>query len=612
MTPRGPQDGGGGSGTAVRTRPSARTQPSGRGTPARRRPPRLLTLTDPRRRLRVACVVLAVVLSLFLGRLLQLQVVDGTGYAARAEAGRTRTVVLPAQRGNITDIHGAVLATSVAAKNVTVDQTLVTDPAQTAMELAPILGVDAAGLLQKLTGTKRFAYVARQVTPDVWQQIAALQLPGIFSEDTTQRVYPDGSLAASVVGFVGRDGNGLGGIELGDESLLAGVDGSDRYEAAAGGHEIPTAASQEQAAVDGSSIRLTIDRDIQWMAEQELAHQVKAARAESGTVVVMDPRTGAILALATEPTFDPTDPGAANVTDRGNRALSDVYEPGSTSKIMTVAAALQEKKVTPNTVVTVPNTLMRGGRLFHDDVSHGTWHLTVTGVLAKSSNIGAIQIGESVGRTTLYDYLQKFGIGQPTGLGFPGESRGILTSPSKWSAAQFATVSFGQGLSLNAVQAASVYATIANNGVRVEPTLVAGTVSPEGTFTSAPAPTQTQVVSAQTAATVRAMLESVVSDDGTAPKAKIPGYRVAGKTGTANRVDPMTGRYHGYTASFIGFAPADNPQLVVAVTLQNPLNGHFGGQLAAPVFKDVMSFALQTLAIPPTGTRPPHLRLTAN
>jgi cell division protein FtsI (penicillin-binding protein 3) len=450
------------------------------------------------------------------------------------------------------------------------------------------------------------------VTPDVWKQVAALQLPGIFSEDTTQRVYPDGSLAASVVGFVGRDGNGLGGIELGDESLLAGVDGSDTYEAAAGGHEIPTASSQEKAAVDGSTIRLTIDRDIQWMAEQELARQVKAARAESGTVVVMDPRTGAILALATEPTFDPTDPGAADVADRGNRALSDVYEPGSTSKIMTVSAALEEKKVTPNTVITVPNSIMRGGRLFHDDVSHSTWHLTVTGVLAKSSNIGAIQIGESIGRNALYDYLQKFGIGEPTGLGFPGESRGILTSPAKWSAAQFATVSFGQGLSLNAVQAASVYATIANNGVRVEPTLVAGTVNPAGTFTSSPAPTQTRVVSAQTAATVRAMLESVVSDDGTAPKAKIPGYRVAGKTGTANRVDPMTGRYHGYTASFIGFAPADDPRLVVAVTLQNPLNGHFGGQLAAPVFKSVMSFALQTLAVPPTGTRPPHLRLTAH
>jgi cell division protein FtsI (penicillin-binding protein 3) len=557
-------------------------------------------------------VLLAIVLSLFTGRLLQLQAVDGNGYAQRAEAGRTRTVVLPATRGEITDIHGAVLATSVAAKNVTVDQTLVTDPAAEAMALAPVLGEDAAGLLQKLTGTKRFAYVALQVTPEVWKQVAALKLPGIFSEDTTQRVYPDGTLAASIVGFVGRDGKGLGGVELGRQSTLAGTDGSDTYEAAAGGHEIPTASSSKTAAVDGSTVRLTIDRDIQWQAEQSLAAQVKASRAESGTVVVMDPKTGAILALATVPSFDPMDPGAADVADRGNRALSDIYEPGSTSKIMTAAAALQEGTVTANTEITVPNTIERGGKTFHDDVSHSTWHLTLTGVLAKSSNIGAIQVGESIGRDKLYDYLTKFGIGQPTGLDFPGESRGILASPDKWSGAQFATVSFGQGLSVNAVQAASVYATIANDGVRVDPVLVAGTTAPDGTFTSSPASPQTRVVSAQTAKTVREMLESVVSDVGTAPKAKIPGYRVAGKTGTANRVDPATGRYQGYTASFIGFAPADAPKLVVAVTLQNPLNGHFGGQLAAPVFKTVMSFALQTMGVPPTGTKPPHLRLYAN
>jgi cell division protein FtsI (penicillin-binding protein 3) len=220
-------------------------------------------------------------------------------------------------------------------------------------------------------------------------------------------------------------------------------------------------------------------------------------------------------------------------------------------------------------------------------------------------------VAETIGRDKLYGYLKAFGIGQPTGLDFPGESHGILSPPKKWSAAQFATVSFGQGLSLTAVQATSVYATIANGGVRVQPSLVAGTVAPDGTFTSSPAPAQVRVVSAQTAGTVRNMLESVVSDQGTAPMARIPGYTVAGKTGTANRVDDSCGCYRGYTASFIGFAPADAPRLVISVTLQNPKNGHFGGRLGAPVFRQVMAFSLQTLGIPPTGGVPPRMRLVA-
>ncbi len=555
--------------------------------------------------------MLALVGSLFMGRLLQLQAVDAPSYAARAEAGRLRTVELPAARGNITDSAGVVLATSVAAVDVTVDQTLVTDPAAEAMALAPVLGLEAGEIVQKLTGTKRFAYVARQVSPQAWDQVRAMQLPGIFKQDTTQRVYPAGGLAAAVVGFVGRDGSGLGGLELSDNGLLAGTNGVDTYEAGAGGREIPSSESSQRDPVDGSSIRLTINRDIQWAAERALAAEVKSAGADSGTVVVMDPRTGAILALATAPSFDPGNPGAAPVGDRGNRALSEVYEPGSTSKVMTVAAVIQEKTMTPLTAITVPNSLMRGGRVFHDDVSHGTWHLTLTGVLAKSSNLGAIQAADTLGERKLYSYLKAFGMGDPTGMAFPGESRGILAPVSRWSKAQFATLAFGQGMSLNAVQATSVYATIANDGVRVEPTLVAGTTAPDGTFTSTPPAAQIKVVSPQTAATVRAMLESVVSDDGTAPRAKIAGYRVAGKTGTANRVDPECGCYRGYTASFIGFAPADHPRLVVSVVLQNPRHGHFGGTLAAPVFKTVMSFALQSLDIPPTGSVAPRMRLWA-
>ena len=254
--------------------------------------------------------------------------------------------------------------------------------------------------------------------------------------------------------------------------------------------------------------------------------------------------------------------------------------------------------------------LNRGGSAFHDHDEHGTLRLTFAGVLAKSSNIGTIQASEKIGAKTLYGYLKKFGIAEPSGLNFPGESRGLLPALKDWSGTSFPTIAFGQGLSLNSIQATSVFATIANGGVRVEPRLVAGTTGNDGKFVEAAQSRRIEVVSPATARTVTDMLESVVSDGGTAPMARIPGYRVAGKTGTANRVDPACGCYRGYTASFIGFAPADNPQLVVSVTLQAPKRGHYGGMLGGPVFKRVMSFALQDQRIPPTGSKAPALKLT--
>jgi cell division protein FtsI (penicillin-binding protein 3) len=362
--------------------------------------------------------------------------------------------------------------------------------------------------------------------------------------------------------------------------------------------------------VPGTGVRLTIDRDLQWVAQDALATQVKAAAADSGTVVVMNPRNGQILALATVPTFDPNRPAEAAQSEIGNRAVSDAFEPGSTSKIMTMAAVIEEGKANPLTRLTIPPVLVRPEKTWHDHNPHGTLRLTLNGVLAKSSNIGTIMAAEQIGGAKLYGYLKRFGIGEPTGLRFPGEQNGFVPALDDWSDTTFGTLAFGQGLSVNAVQAASVYATIANDGVRVTPTLVAGYTSPDGTFQAAGSPATTRVVSAATARTVRSMLESVVSEDGTAPKAAIPGYRVAGKTGTANRVDETCHCYSGYTASFIGLAPADDPTLVVAVFLQNPRNGHFGGVLAGPVFKRVMTFALEHLRIPPTGSTRPRIPVT--
>jgi len=539
-----------------------------------------------------------------------LHAIQGPTLAAAAEKSRLRSEVIPAVRGDITDVNGVPLATTVAARNVTVDQTLVEDAPAEAAQLASVLGGDATAYEQRMTGTRRFVYLAKNVTPETWSKVSALRLPGVFSEATSTRVYPAAQVAANVVGYVRADGNGGSGLEYALDKALAGTPGSDVYESSARGTEIPTAGDSSVAAIPGSSVQLTIDRDIQWVAQDALAKQVKYARTDSGTVVVMDPKTGRIWALATVPTFDPNRPAEAVSADIGNRALSDVFEPGSTSKVMTMSGVIEEGTMTPLTKLVIPSVLKRSAKTWHDHDPHGTLHLTLNGVLAKSSNIGTIMAAETIGGQKLYSYLKKFGIGNATGLNFPGESKGYVPAPSQWSNTTFGTLAFGQGLSVNAVQAASVYATIANDGVRVTPSLVAGWTRPDGTYEAAPAPTSTRVVSAKTAQTVRSMLESVVSEEGTAPKAAIAGYRVAGKTGTANRFDPTSGRYSGYTASFIGIAPADQPSLVVAVFLQNPRNGHFGGVLAGPVFKRVMSFALEHLRIPPTGSARPRIPAT--
>lgn len=557
-----------------------------------------------------AMIVCAVVVSLLAARLIDLQAISADAVAGKAEAQRTRTSVETAARGRILDSRGAVLATSVIARDITVDQTLVHDPAAAAAALSSVLGIDEADLVDRLTGKRRYAYVARGVTPAVWATVSSLNLPGILSEATTKRVYPAGELAANVVGFVGRDGKGLGGLEYGLNDVLTGIDGERTYEVAGGGRRIPTGEGEGTNAVPGSDVTLTIDRDVQWVAQSALATRVREAQADGGTVVVMEPRTGRILALASAPTFDPNNAGASSAEVRNNRALSEAFEPGSTSKVITMAALLERGLATPDMHLSVPPSVTRAGKTFHDHDDHGTEHLTLTGVLAKSSNIGTILAAERLTSNELYDALRRFGIGERTGIGFPGEAKGFLPLPSSWYGTTFPTIAFGQGISVNAVQAASVFATVANDGVRVTPSLVSATTAPDGTVHPAAPAQSTRVVSARTAATLRAMLETVVSDQGTAKAARIPGYRVAGKTATAQRYDPACSCYRGYVASFIGMAPADHPELVVAVSLVNPRNGHYGGAEAGPVFKSVMSFALQALRIPPTGVRAPAMRLT--
>jgi cell division protein FtsI (penicillin-binding protein 3) len=345
---------------------------------------------------------------------------------------------------------------------------------------------------------------------------------------------------------------------------------------------------------------LTIDRDIQWIAQREIRKAVTKARAQSGTVIVMDPATGAILAHATFPTFEPGKTKGVDSRRWQNPSVQEVYEPGSTGKVITFAAAMEEGKVSPETVLTVPDKIKRYDKVFHDHDPHPVLKLTLTGALAQSSNVASIKVGEMISHEKLHDYLIRFGIASKTGSGLPGEESGKLLEVSQWSGTTAPTVAFGQGYSLTAMQATSVFATIANDGVRVAPTLIAGTTDAGGRFSPNENQKSERIISSQTASQLRVMMESVVSSSGTAPQAAISGYRVAGKTGTARRIDDSCGCYRGYTSSFIGFAPAENPKYVASVTIQDPKGVYYGGYLGGPVFREVMGFVLRDQRIAPS------------
>jgi cell division protein FtsI (penicillin-binding protein 3) len=548
-------------------------------------------------------------MSLYMVRLVELQVVRGPELAVNAQNSRLQTLTLPALRGNFTDNEGVPIATTVMARNVTVDPKLITDPAGTAAALSPILGIPVETIVAALTVDSRFSYVSKRITPETWKQVAELGIPGVFSEPTTNRVYPNGNLAASVIGYVGAEGTGLGGLEFGLNEQLMGQDGKLTVERV-NGREIPASERQSIDPINGLSVRLTLDSNLQAMLEKSLADQVIATGAEGGEAVIMEPGTGNILAMATYPTFDPNNPFATDDKSKRNTAVTDVFEPGSTSKVMTLASVIEEGGANAGTQYTVENRLSRGGTSFKDYVDHPTLRLTLAGVLAKSSNIGTILASESIGEKKLYQYLQKFGVGQTTGMNFPGESPGKLpdiNNENEWSATTFPTLAFGQGLSVNAVQATSVFATIANDGVRMLPRLIAGYSNSEGVYEPSRVDEGVRVVSADTAKTVREMLESVVSADGTAKNLQIPGYRVGGKTGTANRYDEASGGYSGYTSSFIGMAPAEKPALVMSVSIHNPKTSTYGSVIAGPVFKKVMTYALAHKKVPPSTTKPPKL-----
>jgi cell division protein FtsI (penicillin-binding protein 3) len=596
----------------VQSPPRSRPRPPRPPAPPqgrRRRSARFRT-ASPRRRSGIALLVFLFVLTLFGGRLIELQALRSDELASAGLDQRMRTSVIPAQRGTISDAQGRPLAETVEVRNITADQTLVVDPAATAAVLARILETDRKELQEKLTGERRFIYLAKGVPPAMWRAIQdwrsdpdhdPVTLQAIFSERLTKRSYPNGPLAANIIGFTNAEGQGAVGLENGLEPELAGTPGEVRAERGPDGSIIPGSEVARAEPVPGTGVRLTIDADLQGVAQDAIARQVAASGADYGMVVAMEVGTGRILAMASVPTFDPNTPGRSSEDDWRNRPVTNAFEPGSTFKVLTHAAVINEGAATPTTPFVVPPGLPRGPHVFRDHTPHGTLQLTLAGVLAQSSNIGTILAAEKIDPERYFSYLEAFGVGQATGLQYPGETAGILPPLDDWGVLTYPSIAFGQGVALSALQIADIFATLANDGVRVAPKLIDAYVRPDGTVQTTPASETREVVTADTADAVLEMMERVVSDDGTAPIAEIPGYRVGGKTGTAERVDPACGCYRGYTASFVGVAPADAPSVVVGVWLDNPRGVHYGGVLGGPVFTEVTKAALAALEVPPTG-----------
>jgi cell division protein FtsI (penicillin-binding protein 3) len=542
------------------------------------------------------------------GRLLSLQVVSPEAYVARGEAQRLRTVALPAERGAIFDRNGAELALSIRQQTVWADPRLVTDPERAAAQLAPVLRVEADVLEDQLRTEGAFVYLARKVGDDVAARVTALDLDGISLLDESKRFAPAGSLATSLIGSVDLDNTGTSGIERQYEDLLVGEPGTLSIERGRDGRTIAGGRNQLEPPDRGDDLVLTIDRALQFEVERALGDQIAATGALGGWAIVMDPRTGEILAMANlraGAEGQPPTPSADNI------AVTSVFEPGSVNKVITLAAALEEGLFTTEDTLTVPDNLQVSVHRYHDSDGHPTEEWSLSDILTKSSNIGTIKIAQALGPERIDAYLRRFGLGEPTGLGFPDETAGIMLDLEDWSGTSIGSIPIGSGVAVNALQMLDAFNVVANGGELVQPTLVKASIGPDGQERPAAAPPVRRVVSEETAAAMRAMLANVVTN-GTGTKAAIDGYTVAGKTGTARKPDLVNGGYEqgAYTASFAGFVPAEDPQLSAIVVLDEPRPVFYGGLTAAPVFADISRYALRQMKIPPPQAELPEVVVT--
>jgi cell division protein FtsI (penicillin-binding protein 3) len=559
------------------------------------------------------------VLTLFGGRLVQMQGLQSGRYRELASRQRDKTIVLPALRGSITGANGQVLAMTVATYVVYADPPEI--PAgelqQVVTRLAGSLGMTSAEILSLIQHptSPQYVVLAKNVPAQLGNQISALNLPGIGLTPSYARSYPDGDVAANIIGFTGTNSQGIitggAGIELADNALLAGRAGSEKVQIGTDGEQIPLAGSDDQPVVNGSDLRLTIVPSLQYAAEQACASEVAKTEASNCTVVAIQPHTGRVLAMAQSPTFNPAT--VTNASQATDLAVQDEFQPGSTAKVITAAAAFEHGGQTPMSAYNIPYQIDEGGQLIHDAEWAPGERYTIAGIIAHSSNVGISQVAAHVSPQVQYDYLRAFGLGQPTGIGLPGETAGDLPPASQWWPDTRYTLAFGQGVAVTAIQMAEVYATIANGGVRVQPTLIEGTTNSAGKYTpAAPSPSR-RVIQAKTAHELLQILQQVpaVNEEGGQPWGIIPGYAIAAKTGTSQESNGSCDLCV-YGSSYIGMAPGNDPQLVIAVNVQNPRRGgYFGIEVAGPVFYQVMKDALATLQIPPDGATPPKIRLTA-
>ncbi len=513
---------------------------------------------------------------------------------------------LPAPRGTITDRNGIDLAISEPADEVSAtpylvtDPQLHTDPLYDAQRLAPLLGVPQSKVLAELSERSGFVYLAHALSVERARAVLDLGLPGISASPVMHRVYPRGGLAGQVLGTVssapGTEGAGLAGLEYSENSLLNGHAGERRVVSDAKGE--PISIASVHAEVPGTPISLTLDANIQRRSEEVLEAVGKVFHPKDATAIVMNPNTGSILAMANWPQMNPNDPTQASEEALENRAVSFDYEPGSTFKVVAVSAGLQDKLITPQTEFNIPDEIQVANRTIHDDAPHPEETLSTEQILAQSSNVGAIKIGELDGSSRFNEWIHRYGFGASTGVDLPGEEIGLVPPLDDWSGSSIGNLPIGQGEAVTPIQMATAYSAIANGGILRPPHIV-------GMIGSRPVaePSGHRVISTETAAQLRHMLEGVLAPGGTASEVSIPGYQLAGKTGTANKIDPATGEYSqtAYVASFVGFAPANDPKLLCAVIIDEPQAGSiYGGVVAAPAFGQIMAFSMPYLGITPS------------
>lgn len=581
-----------------------------RGAPQRRRSRRKRALRIPLantpRRLHAVLLILGISLSLCAGRLLQLQGFDSSAYAALTADQLTTKLPLLPSRGQITDRNGVVLAATQPAVAVTADPTLTS---ARAAEIAGILSgplkmaePELVGLLTK--PDTHFVYLKKKVPAQIYTQLAAelskRHIYGVFREPDPIRTYPGGSVGSSVIGFVDANGKGQAGVELSMNRELAGVEGKESYEIAPNGSRIPLGSSTVVPAQDGVDLQLTIDSELQWVAERRLATQVRRMRADWGFAITLNVKTGEVLAMANAPTVNPTYLASSAPEDRGNRAVAAPYEPGSVEKVLTSAALLDSGTATPETRVTIPSRLRSGPLTIGDHFDHGELHYLMRGVIAESSNIGTTLLTRQLDKRVFAEYLARFGLGSRTGIELPGESAGIMPR-ADMSDVQRDQIAFGQALAVTGVQEAAAVAGLVNHGIYNPPTVLKSGTDGSGKPVALNKSQPRRIISDSASTALRDLMEAVVVSENGQRNLKLDAYQSGGKTGTAQRSDPGCRCYRGYVTSFVGFAPLDDPQLLTYVVLSNPRKGDTGSVVAAPAYRDIMEFALPRYSVAPNA-----------